>query len=81
MQKILTGLPVGRPHSFLVGLIALWVFSAAVSAMSPPGESSRGAYRWLFRFCHLLAANLDRAGFFGEGPAMLSHSEQPQQRS
>ncbi len=47
---------------FFGGIVALWIFSAAVSAMCPPVSSSGEKYRWLYRFAHLLAANLDRAG-------------------
>ena len=57
----------GRPHVFWEGLATLWVFSAAVSAMSLPNSKSSSGYQWLFRFTHLLAANLDRAGLFEEG--------------
>lgn len=45
---------------FCTGAGALWVFSAAVSAMNPP-TTKAGFYGWLYRFTHLLAANLDRA--------------------
>lgn len=34
--------------------------SAAVSAMDPPKNSDSNFYGWLYRFTHLLAANLDR---------------------
>jgi hypothetical protein len=39
----------------------LWIFSAAVSAMDPPETRDSRFYGWLYRFTHLLAANLDRA--------------------
>ena len=52
-----------QDHLFWKGLFSLWVFSAAVSALSPPEETSGSGYRWLYRFSHLLAANLDRAGW------------------
>jgi hypothetical protein len=51
------------------------VFSAAVSAMDPPKIGGNGFYGWLYRFTHLLAANLDRAltpGFRGEEPTTSS---------
>ena len=51
--------------------VALWVFSAAVSAMSVPTISSSQDYQWFYRFAHLLAANLDRAGFSGDGSAPI----------
>ena len=51
---------------FCTGAGALWVFSAAVSAMNPPATMA-GFYGWLYRFTHLLAANLDRA--LGPTPA------------
>jgi len=53
----------GGSH-FWGGLATLWIFSAAVSAMCPPVASSTQQYQWLYRFAHLLAANLDRAGLF-----------------
>lgn len=43
-------------------LITLWIFSAAVSALSAPDDKSSQLYAWVYRFLHLLAANLDRAG-------------------
>lgn len=49
-------------RSFLSGFIALWAFSAAVSAMPVPVGGSSAWYRWLYQFAHLLAANLDKAG-------------------
>lgn len=57
-------LPSGAPHFYWSGLASLWVFSAAVSAMTQPGEKSSIGYQWVYRFTHLLAANLDRAGLF-----------------
>lgn len=50
------------PHPYLVGVATLWVFSAAVGAMNAPTQESRRGYQWVYRFAHLLAANLDRAG-------------------
>lgn len=47
-------------HSFWTGAGALWIFSAAVSAMDPPRTGDSSFYGWLYRFTHLLAANLDR---------------------
>jgi hypothetical protein len=47
--------------SFWTGALALWLFSAAVSAMDEPHDSDSRFYGWLYRFTHLLAANLDRA--------------------
>ncbi|TCK71975.1 hypothetical protein [Acidipila rosea] len=54
---------IGSTHNFWVGAAALWVFSAAVSAMNAPNMQSSQFYGWLYRFTHLLAANLDK--FFG----------------
>ncbi len=48
-------------QSFWTGAGVLWVFSAAVSAMDPPNTGGSSFYGWLYRFTHLLAANLDRA--------------------
>ena len=45
--------------------LGLWVFSAAVCAMSAPDGKSGKAYQWLYRFSHLLAANLDRVDVIG----------------
>ena len=59
----------GDSHGFAGGVAALWIFSAAVSAMSVPTAESSPAYQWLFRFAHLLAANLDRAGILEGGSA------------
>ena len=54
-----------RPvESASVGMAALWIFSAGVSALATPSAQSSPSYQWLFRFLHLLAANLDRAGLF-----------------
>ena len=50
-------------HLFWKGIVCLWVFSAAVSALSAPEETSGPMYQWLYRFSHLLAANLDRIGW------------------
>ncbi|HEX3437720.1 MAG TPA: hypothetical protein VHT24_13205 [Pseudacidobacterium sp.] len=46
---------------FWIGVGALWLFSAAVSAMDAPRTGDSRFYGWLYRFTHLLAANLDRA--------------------
>ena len=61
----------GAPHLFLRGLATLWVFSAAVSALSAPDGNSSSGYQWLYRFTHLLAANLDRAGLLSGTPESL----------
>lgn len=47
-------------HEFWSGIIAYWVFSAAVSAMPTPNGSSQG-YEWLFKFLHTIAGNLTNA--------------------
>ena len=52
--------PSDLAQSFWTGAGALWVFSAAVSAMDPPKSGDSSFYGWLYRFTHLLAANLDR---------------------
>ena len=66
-------LPSGS-HFFLRGVATLWIFSAAVSAMSPPDSKSSQSYQWLYRFSHLLAANLDRAGLLNIAPANVLDS-------
>ena len=50
-------------HLFWTGVIAFWVFSAAVSAMPQPASSSSNFYNWLFGFLTLVRA--DFAGAFG----------------
>ena len=57
LENLLRG---GGAGSFLTGALGLWVFSAAVCAMSTPNGNSSAAYQWLYQFLHLLAANLDR---------------------
>ena len=65
MHAVWEAMARSESHSFASGIAALWVFSAAVSAMSVPTGDSGPGYQWLFRFAHLLAANLDRAGVLG----------------
>ena len=65
----------GGPHFFWWGLATLWVFSAAVSALNAPDSNSSPGYQWLYRFTHLLAANLDRAGLLNLASA--GPSDQP----
>jgi hypothetical protein len=60
----------GATQSFWTGAGALWIFSAAVSAMDAPQAGDSRFYGWLYRFTHLLAANLDRA----IGPWSADHS-------
>ena len=50
------------PHFFASGIALLWIGSAAISALPAPCGGSRPAYQWLYRFLHLLAANVDHAG-------------------
>jgi hypothetical protein len=66
--------PGSAAQSFWTGAGALWVFSAAISAMNPPASGNAGFYGWLYRFTHLLAANLDRA----LGPALQEHAPDQQ---
>ena len=74
MNFIRTGMwEISTVQSFWTGAGVLWIFSAAVSAMDPPGTKDSRFYGWLYRFTHLLAANLDRA--LGVEPACHS-SEQ-----
>ena len=66
MHALLSGLRGGSEAGpYVSGALGLWVFSAAVCAMSAPDGKSGRAYQWLYRFSHLLAANLDRAGVVG----------------
>lgn len=62
------------PESFWLGATALWIFSAAVSAMDPPNARDSAFYGWLYRFTHLLAANLDRA--LGPASPVVSPAQQ-----
>ena len=50
------------------GVLLLWLFSAGVGALRMPDSESSALYTWLFRFLHLLAANLDRAGLLEQLP-------------
>jgi hypothetical protein len=68
--------PTNVMQSFWTGAGALWVFSAAVSAMDMPKPGDGRFYGWLYRFTHLLAANLDRA--LGPGSGMAISTEQQQ---
>jgi hypothetical protein len=62
MNFIRTGMwEISTVQSFWTGAGVLWIFSAAVSAMDPPETRDSRFYGWLYRFTHLLAANLDRA--------------------
>ena len=45
--------------------VLLWTLSAAISALMPPDSKSSEVYVWAYRFLHLVAANLDRAGVIG----------------
>jgi hypothetical protein len=66
MHALLSGLQgLGGASPFVSGALGLWVFSAAVCAMSAPDGKSGKAYQWLYRFSHLLAANLDRVDVIG----------------
>ena len=65
------------PHLFFNGMALLWMGSAAVSALPAPGEKSSPTYQWLFRFLHLLAANLDRAGLLPTPPADVLGNARP----
>jgi hypothetical protein len=45
----------------ILAVIAYFVFSAAVGAMSQPTEAQKGKfYGWFFRFVNILAANATR---------------------
>lgn len=76
MHAMLTGLRGSVAGSFVSGALGLWVFSAAVCALSTPDANSSKAYQWLYKFSHLLAANLDRAGFTGNAQTTVAGSEQ-----
>lgn len=45
-------------QSFLLGVSALWMFSAAVSALDAPDAQSGHFYRWLYKFAKMIAGDL-----------------------
>jgi len=45
-------------QSFIVGVGSLWVFSAGVGAMEPPGPTSGPFYKWAFKFLKALSGDL-----------------------
>jgi hypothetical protein len=61
---------------FWIGVGMLWLFSAAVSAMESPQSNDSRFYGWLYRFTHLLAANLDRA--LGPHPNLQTKNKEQQ---
>ena len=67
---------VGAGCLFWKGLVASWIFSAAVSALDPPAKDSSHVYRWSFAFCHFLAANLDRIGLIASTPTGVAEVPQ-----
>lgn len=64
-------------HPFWSGVGALWVFSAAVSAMPEPNGSGNG-YKWLYGFLHGLSANLKMA--FGSKVPGLDQATQGEKK-
>jgi len=49
-----------NPHVWIV-VCAYWLFSAFVGALEAPDQNSSKLYRFVFRFLHLLAGNVNRA--------------------
>jgi hypothetical protein len=47
-------------HRTIDAIVALWLFSAAVSAMPAPTATTSSGYVWLYSFAHLISANLDK---------------------
>ena len=45
-------------ESFILGVAALWVFSAAVSALPEPGATSGKFYAWLYKFLKQISGDL-----------------------
>ncbi len=45
-------------QSFIAGIAVLWVFSAAVAAMTPPTEKSGSFYTWFYKFLKMLSGDL-----------------------
>jgi hypothetical protein len=77
MHALLSGIRSGGgAGSFVSGALGLWVFSAAVCAMSTPDDKSSKGYQWLYRFSHLVAANLDRVGLTGAAEASAASETQ-----
>ena len=47
------------PHeTFIAGLAALWIFSAAVSSLPPPTGASGVFYTWAYKFLKIIAGDL-----------------------
>lgn len=61
--QAIVNLIVAHPRLFLGMLIGWPVFSAAVSSLPSPIETSSKLYKSLYMFLHLLAANPWRAYF------------------
>lgn len=48
-------------HSTIIGIIAFWIFSAAVSAMPTPTTGSSSSYLYFYNLFHTIAGNLTTA--------------------
>jgi len=45
-------------ESFALGIVALWVYSAAVGALPEPTEKSGQFYQWAYKFLKIIAGDL-----------------------
>jgi hypothetical protein len=45
-------------ESFILGIAALWVYSAAVAALPEPDASSSKVYSWLYKFLKAISGDL-----------------------
>jgi hypothetical protein len=52
------GLNLSSQEAFVLGIAALWVFSAAVGALEAPADSSSPFYKWAYRFLKAVAGDL-----------------------
>ena len=43
----------------VTGLVIQWLFSGVVSSLPEPCETSTEKYKFVYKFCHFLAANMD----------------------
>lgn len=48
-------------RTFWEVILGYWIFMAGVGALPTPLKDSSMAYQFLFRFCHILSGNVNRA--------------------
>lgn len=61
-------------NSTLVGMAALWIFSAVVNGMPAPAATSSLGYRWLYGSLQFLGSNLSRISSGVPPPSTVSTS-------